>query len=231
MAAPDMRAHVKELVGTTVSTVARDRPNTIVKVTGRRVLIETDDGHQNYASLRELQDLADRVFAGEEVEVPLRGRSAFHMAILAGLPGVDFALNPRRVWLKPPPTAFDVEHDELFPDRDPAGAREGRIVYRQHRLRERSPVLRRLKTQEAMEEHGRLACEACGFDYAERYGTLGEGFIECHHKTALAEGAVRETVLDDLALLCASCHRMIHRSDPMVTVEELRERLGSPADL
>jgi hypothetical protein len=224
--APDMREHVRSLMGRTLRTVAQDHPNTIVDVTPRRVLVETQTGDRNHASLRKLQQLADRVFEGEEVEVSRRGRSAFYMAVLVTLPDVDFALNPRRVWLKDAPRSFDSEYAELFPEEDPVAAREGRVEYRRHRVRERSPLLRRMKKEAALRDLGGLQCEACGFDYAERYGPLGKGYIECHHKVALATADERETTLDDLALICASCHRMIHRSQPMLSVEELRENLS-----
>jgi hypothetical protein len=219
-----MRGHVRQLVGETLTTVARGRRNTIVEVTDDRVLVETEEGHRNYASLKELQDLADRVFGGEEVEVPLRGRSAFHAAVLATLPEVDHALNPRRFWLRDPPGAFDAEYSELFQDEAPATAREGRLMYQQHRVRERSPILCRLKKEAALREEGRLVCEACGFDFARQYGALGEGFSECHHRSPLGQGEERETALEDLALLCANCHRRIHRSK-LISVEELRSSL------
>src|SRR5881227_3676793 len=77
-----------------------------------------------------------------------------------------------------------------------ASAREGRVRYRRHRIRERSPVLRQMKKEQVLTETGRLACEVCGFDYAARYGSLGDGFIECHHTTALAEGEERDATLD-----------------------------------
>src|SRR4051812_35233163 len=112
--APDMREHVRALIGETVRTVAQDRPNTIVRATSDRVLIETETGHQNWASLRELQDIADQVFDGQEVEVPSHGRSAFHMAVLTTLPEVEHALNPRRVWLRDKDEVFDTEYAELF---------------------------------------------------------------------------------------------------------------------
>lgn len=224
MDAPDMRRHVRGLMGKTVRTVAQDKPNTIVSVSEDRVLVKTETG-TNHASLTQLQGLADRIYAGEEVVVPTRGRSAFHVAVLADLPDVDFALNPRRLWLRDPPTAFDAEYSDLFPDEDPATAREGRVSYRRHRARERSPALRRLKKEEAVQANGKLACEVCTFDFVERYGAVGDGFIECHHKVPLADADERETAIDDLALICANCHRMIHRSKPMLSIEELRERL------
>ena len=42
------------------------------------------------------------------------------------------------------------------------------------------------------------------------YGEVGAGFAEVHHLRPLAEmdGPV-ETTLDDLAVVCANCHRMI----------------------
>jgi hypothetical protein len=222
-----MREYVRQRVGQTLFTVAQGRPNTIVDVTHDRVLVETEEGDRNYASLTELQSVADRIFAREEVVLELRGRSAFHAAVLATLPDLDYALNPRRFWVKDPPGAFDAEYNELFPDEDPATAQEGRQAYRVHRVRERSPVLCRLKKQAVLSEQGRLACEACGFDFESQYGALGEGYIECHHRVALAEGEERETALEDLALLCANCHRVIHRSKRKLSVEQLRESLQS----
>jgi 5-methylcytosine-specific restriction enzyme A len=95
----------------------------------------------------------------------------------------------------------------------------------QHRVRERSPILRRLKIETALEENDALRCEACAFDFVERYGQLGERFIECHHRLPLGDGDERETTIDDLALLCANCHRMIHRTQPLATINEFRSHL------
>jgi 5-methylcytosine-specific restriction protein A len=68
-----------------------------------------------------------------------------------------------------------------------------------------------------------LLCEVCGFDFAAVYGKLGEGFAECHHRLPLAEyDAEAPTLLEDLAIVCANCHRMLHRSRPMMKVEDLR---------
>lgn len=217
-----MRAYVRQLQGQTLYTVARERPNTIVEIKNDQVVVRTEEGYENPASLSELQDLADRIFAGEVVEVPLRRRSAFHAAVLATLPEVDHALSPRRFWLKDVPGTFDREYDELFPEEDPATAREGREVYHRHRVRERSPVLSKLKKETVLRDEGRLVCEACGFDFERQYGELGVGFIECHHRFPLGEGEERETTLDDLALLCANCHRMVHRSKLTLSVEELQ---------
>jgi 5-methylcytosine-specific restriction enzyme A len=68
-----------------------------------------------------------------------------------------------------------------------------------------------------------LICEACEFDFELTYGERGRGFIEVHHGIPLHQllpGA--KTKLDDLHLLCANCHRMIHSRRPWLTLDELR---------
>ena len=107
---------------------------------------------------------------------------------------------------------------------DPEEFAEGRLLTRLHRTRERNAGAVRRKKERALAETGRLACEGCGFDFAAAYGELGAGFIECHHTVPVSSlrpggGATR---LRDLALLCANCHRMVHRSRPMMTVAELK---------
>lgn len=53
-----------------------------------------------------------------------------------------------------------------------------------------------------------------------------EACIEVHHLIPLSElTEERPTKLADLCLLCANCHRMIHRSDPMLTLAQLRLQL------
>lgn len=62
-------------------------------------------------------------------------------------------------------------------------------------------------------------CQACGFVYSAKYGELGEDFIEVHHLvpfSKLIAGHSRTLNFErDFAVLCANCHRMVHRlSDP-----------------
>ena len=90
-----------------------------------------------------------------------------------------------------------------------------------HRRRERDPKIVKRKKEAVLRETGQLACKVCGFDFARTYGERGEGFIECHHTRPLSEGGAAMTRLDDLALVCANCHRMIHAKKPWLTVEEL----------
>jgi len=83
--------------------------------------------------------------------------------------------------------------------------------YTFHKRVERNSVA----VKQVKEFHG-LNCQACGLNFFERYGSIGEGFIEAHHLRAISsleEGiAVDYDIAEDFAVLCANCHRMIHRS-------------------
>lgn len=96
-------------------------------------------------------------------------------------------------------------------DEEMNAATEGGASYVLTLRRERSRRLRRAKIQEVERAGEGLSCEVCAFDFRETYGELGEAYIEVHHRIPLHVSAEVESTLDDLALLCANCHRMIHR--------------------
>jgi 5-methylcytosine-specific restriction enzyme A len=115
----------------------------------------------------------------------------------------------------------EVEREIDDPDES---APEGRVLLRSHKLRERNRTLVKKRNERALAEHGNLTCEACGFDYQAKYGTLGDGFIECHHTVPVSELTPgHETKVSDLALLRANCHRMVHRGKTTLTVAQLRD--------
>ncbi|MEV0023313.1 HNH endonuclease [Streptomyces atroolivaceus] len=116
--------------------------------------------------------------------------------------------------------AFAPPEDEDFSD--DYSAPEGRLLMRRHRARERNKALRRKKVTSVLQSGGQLACEACGFNFERVYGDRGAGYIECHHVVPLHIAGESRTKLSDLALICANCHRMIHRRAPWPTPAELR---------
>lgn len=100
---------------------------------------------------------------------------------------------------------------------------EGGVRERRHQHRERDPKLRRRKIEATKGKLGRIACEVCGFDFAAIYGDQRAGeFIEVHHTTPLHVTGVTKTRIEDLALLCSNCHRMIHIRPPWLTLDQLR---------
>jgi predicted HNH restriction endonuclease len=51
-------------------------------------------------------------------------------------------------------------------------------------------------------------------------------YIEAHHKEAVASlDEAHQSNPDDLVMLCANCHRMVHTRTPPLTVEELKDLL------
>lgn len=102
-------------------------------------------------------------------------------------------------------------------------AEEGRVLTRLHAIRERSSKLVESKKQQALHRLGRLECEACMFDFERNYGDIGKGYMECHHLKPLSTLATIETTrLEDLALICANCHRIIHRPVVWLTLPQLQ---------
>lgn len=47
---------------------------------------------------------------------------------------------------------------------------EGREAFRLHMIRERRPEVVKKAKDRFMKKHGRLYCEACGFDFQQVYG-------------------------------------------------------------
>lgn len=101
---------------------------------------------------------------------------------------------------------------------------EGRIVTRTVKQRQRSRTLVKDAKEQFKQEEGHLFCEVCGFDFGAFYGI---DYIEAHHTRAIADyDEDSETTIEDLAMLCANCHRMIHSQTPPMTIEELKNRIN-----
>lgn len=63
--------------------------------------------------------------------------------------------------------------------------------------------------------------------FGARYGELGEGYIEVHHLKPVASlGSGGKMKLSDLAVVCANCHRMLHRGRRLRTLEDLRKAMA-----
>jgi 5-methylcytosine-specific restriction protein A len=104
--------------------------------------------------------------------------------------------------------------------------KEGKVLYKMHKVRERDRKIITKKKAKVLSEKGKLECECCGFDFEKTYGALGSGFIECHHIVPLNKfNDSKETKLEDLALVCSNCHRMLHNRISEVSVSDLRQLL------
>lgn len=100
------------------------------------------------------------------------------------------------------------------------------------KMRETYFFSRNRKLADAAKKRRNYTCEACGFDFLQKYGKHGHAFAECHHKNPLSERPEElwtkaiATTLDDVAVLCANCHRMVHRGRLAISVEQLRDMIA-----
>ncbi|ABS56237.1 HNH endonuclease [Methanoregula boonei 6A8] len=91
---------------------------------------------------------------------------------------------------------------------------------------ERNSKLREM----AIKMHG-TTCSVCGFNFAKKYGILSEGYIEIHHLVPHSEHKIKgESEINpetDLIPLCSNCHRIIHKPEKMLSIEELKKIVKS----
>jgi 5-methylcytosine-specific restriction endonuclease McrA len=103
-----------------------------------------------------------------------------------------------------------------------AQAREGTMIEHVRYSRGRS---RRLRDEALRRADG--TCEACARDFSRVLDGKGVRVLQVHHRKQLsASDAPRVTHVDDLAVLCANCHALVHMSRILpLQVEQLRVML------
>lgn len=100
---------------------------------------------------------------------------------------------------------------------------EGRLLVRMHVYKERDRAFAaRAKKYYRDKNNGKLTCEACGLDPIALYGIDGERCIEAHHKVPIEELQPDSiTRVEEMAMVCASCHRIIHTRKPCLPVKDV----------
>ena len=99
---------------------------------------------------------------------------------------------------------------------------EGKRKERETYFFARNPKL----IKEAKRVHG-YKCQACNFEFKNKYGEFGKDYIECHHENVLSERPEEEwnefvkTSINDVKVLCSNCHRMVHHRRPALSFLEL----------
>lgn len=108
---------------------------------------------------------------------------------------------------------------------------EGKETYRLHKSKERNKELIRLAKERHLKNDDKLRCQVCGFSFLDNYGEIGHGFIEAHHVFPISQ-LTEETAtkIEDLALVCSNCHRMLHRRRPWLTTIEDLKALRRPSE-
>ena len=84
---------------------------------------------------------------------------------------------------------------------------------------DRSPAAR-----QACIEHYGYNCNVCGFNFEATYGKLGANYIEVHHLKQIADAGEEYLInpIEDLRPVCSNCHRVLHKTRPPTSIEELK---------
>lgn len=83
------------------------------------------------------------------------------------------------------------------------------------------------KARQKCIEYWKPICSVCDFEFEKIYGELGKGFIHVHHIIPVSEvgQAYQVDPINDLRPVCPNCHAMLHRSNPPMTIEELKNNI------
>lgn len=92
-------------------------------------------------------------------------------------------------------------------------------------LRYHKHVERNLKLSKRTKEIHGYTCTACGFNFIEKYGEIGTNYIEAHHLIPFSDLNENSKVSpkNDMTVLCANCHRMIHKLQNVSNIEEFKK--------
>lgn len=117
----------------------------------------------------------------------------------------------------------DPEEDEVIFE-----GYEDLTKFRFHKKIERNHALTK-----KVKETQKYTCKVCEFNFEKIYGEIGEKFIEAHHLVPISNlGGIRIklNVLNDFVVLCANCHRMIHKTDDPSDIESFKTLIKKGRD-
>lgn len=104
---------------------------------------------------------------------------------------------------------------------------EGAPKLVQHLKRERNAKVIKAKLEDFLLKNGVLKCECCAFEPNKVFPGIDSILLEVHHRNPLGSSDTATTTsINDLAVLCPTCHRAIHRLDNM-SVDEMRVKYFS----
>jgi hypothetical protein len=106
--------------------------------------------------------------------------------------------------------------------------RERRFLEGERRAARTARAVRSAALRVAAKRHWGPRCYCCGFSFEEFYGPAGEGFAIIHHLDPLgySAGQSRKTSVEDVRIVCANCHYILHRQNTPLGVDDLKQRIG-----
>jgi 5-methylcytosine-specific restriction protein A len=101
--------------------------------------------------------------------------------------------------------------DDLPLPEDEVEFSEGKSATKIHIRRERSAKLRK-ELIDLRQKRGGMSCDLCATDGSKVDPAMRASMFECHHIIPLSVVGETKTKVKDMALLCANCHRLLHRA-------------------
>ncbi len=179
----------------------------------------SDDGHW-YASLARfpaaLFDAHGYVLFATEEEYQTSPHIRVGKQISVPKPGISAIPGYVRVADSDASPSLDVDIHTV-------AATEGRRRLVLHLQRERNQAVVRDKKKQTAS----LDCQVCGFSFHCAYGSAASDYCEVHHLLPLSEVEhTTRTRMEDLAILCANCHRVVHLKNPPYTLNQVTRLLA-----
>ena len=122
--------------------------------------------------------------------------------------------------------ATELTADEPLPDEIPTSKHE-QLFEGAKRIITVNAYERSSKAKQLCIKYYGTTCIICKFDFEKRYGEHGKDFIHVHHLTPIADIGEHYEVdpIEDLRPVCPNCHAMLHRIEPLLTIDELKSML------
>lgn len=123
---------------------------------------------------------------------------------------------------------YESDHlEDEIPDEE--SFTEGKIITATHKRKERDHNLRKTIIAKRIKEN-KVYCDICGIKPYFDASIDSFSIFECHHIFPLAQsGGVVTTKIEDIAFLCANCHKAIHnkiaKEKRWITPDEMKKSI------
>jgi hypothetical protein len=173
-------------------------------------------------------------YAAEIIAVQLLPRTVSRVEAMKQFPEWGFLRQPRRSSPVPPQWAerflayVEPSGPSETPGERPAGVSDIEGT-KTEVVALRSQRSRRLRNAAFQSAKG--VCEVCGCDWSKVLGGRGVRVLQVHHRQQLSARRVPSlTRVEDLAVVCANCHLLLHlNAAEALSVDELRDMLQTDA--
>ena len=91
-----------------------------------------------------------------------------------------------------------------------------------------SATVRNPRLRTAAKMRWGLKCYCCGFDFEHFYGDIAKGLAVVHHLQVFAQanGRRRSATVEDVRVVCANCHFVVHVEKPPIDADKLKNRIS-----